>query len=183
MADVPNAERELRFNERTIRRLLILARNRVRPFVPSRTLRRDVQLIVNATNRKGFLQWPYYWAGMIHAGYDTRFPVVSSVLIWFKNKRDDPRTQGASKYPRRRRDIRRLTDAQYQEGLKRNRQRPRNNPYMIVVRYAGGAAPRPFIDQGLRGFSSEAGRLVKQEWGKLVSEIAFSDKDTARARI
>ncbi len=179
------------FNRRVLLRMLRLARDRVRPLVPSRTLRRDMQLFVDRSER-GILQFPYYWAVYVHDGRGP-FGVHSrarrgrrkpSVIVWFKNPKDDPRTNGGRDYPRRERQVRQLTRAQYEEGLKRNRQRSKGNPFMVVVKRVNSSRPGvPFIDRGLRGFDRFAGRIAQEEFSRLVNAEIFSDEDSVSIRL
>ena len=173
------------WNSRVTLRLLREARSRVRPFVPSRTLRRDMQIFYGGREQRGVLRFPYFWAVYVHDGRGPFGPRRGSeFLVWFRNPRDDPRTQGGRRYPRRERDIRKLTRAQFEEGLRRNKSRPPGRPLMIVVRRVNRPTPgKPFIEQGLRNSSVPAGREVMEQFGALVVREIIEDTDTVSIRL
>lgn len=179
------------FQRRTLQALAKEARRRARPLIPSRTLRRSMQIFIDR-NTTVYLQIPYFWALYVHDGRGP-YSVHSRArkgrrqpryLVWFKNPRDDPRTQGASKYPKREKEIRQLTLAQWEYGLERNKERSPGNPYMIVVRSVNKTTPaNPFFEKGLAGFDAHAAPIVKAEFEKFLLSQLIGDEDTVSLRL
>lgn len=108
------------------------------------------------------LSVPHYWAGILHFGRGPVSPQAASVLVWFRNPRDDPRYPGGV-YPQRKSQIRKLTKGQWDFWVAQNRLARANNlpEPMIVRRWSGGTKPRPFFsnhppDGGMAGFPKRA---------------------------
>jgi hypothetical protein len=181
--------------------LLELARaagKQVRPFVPSRTLRNSLiagyGVNQGGDSSAGYVVIPFFWALYVHDGrggfgvhdrfrHGRRKP---SVLVWFADPKDDPRTLGGKDYPRREKDIRQLTKQQYLAGLRENRKRRRlkARPYMIVTKAVLYTTPaRPFFDEGLRTFPQRAEGIIQKRWSGLIRSQVFSDRDVARIRV
>jgi hypothetical protein len=186
------------FNRRVLLRMLRRARDKSRPLVPSRTLRRSMNVFVYRNNSElGVLEIPYYWALHVHDGRGS-FGVHSRArsgggrqpkhLLWFRKPRNDPRTQGGTNYPRREKDVVQMwaSQAEYQNGLKRNRERYKQGkePYMVVRKFnTKEMAPSPFFSRGLAGFDEEVGDIVLEEWERLVRSELIGDESTASFRL
>jgi hypothetical protein len=77
---------------------------------------------------------PYFFSGILDFG--RRAVQGNPLLIWFRNIEDDPRVDGGTNYPKTYQEagLRRLTQAQYEYGLQRNREAydAGQDPYMLV---------------------------------------------------
>ena len=193
-----SAQEEAAWRQALLLELAKAARRQARPHMPSKTLRRDtvVSYGVNkgGDSSAGYVVVPYFWALYVHDGrggykphgrfrHGRRQP---SVLVWFANPRDDPRTAGGTRYPRREKDIVQLTRAQYIAGLKENRRRRISGgaPYMIVTKAVLRSSPaHPFFTEGMRSFPSKAAGIVERRWAGLVKSQLIGDRDTAKARL
>ena len=100
--------------------------------IPSRTLR-DALIIKRPKIDTATLHIPHYWAYYVHEGTAA---VKDTLMIWFKEPHLDPRLAGG--YPRRLRDRKRLSKAEFLAARKAG---------LLVVAYARKAITgRPFFD-------------------------------------
>jgi len=152
-----------------------------RPSIPSSTLRRDLQAELDPSGLTAFVVSPYYWALHVHDGTKAVWRAPTSqgkrVYVFFRNKRDDPRTDGARHYPRRASQLRSLTDDEYRHGLQRNRERRKRGlpPFMFVVKSVRSPTPIPgagFFDpaRGMRGFTQRGEEIIAEELGSLIRQ-------------
>lgn len=134
---------------------------------------------------------PHYWAVYNHDGRRAVSPTSATILVWFKDKRKDPRLfNGRS--PERLSQARRLTKGEFYKGLNENRRRIAEykkrtgkkllsngeiqslNLPMIISRKAGPAKGDPFFSNGpgggMSGFSKEVGDLAASETSRYVKE-------------
>lgn len=143
-------------------RLLVIAGEEgvsyFRPMIPSKTLQAS---LTYSTERGGgfrtaaaYIEIPHYWSAFVHDGRGPVAPVSKRVLVWFADPKDDPRTSGTTAYPVRMTDRRRLTKAQYLDGLERNRERRAAGqpPYMIVTTHSGPVVGTPFFSANANAF-------------------------------
>jgi hypothetical protein len=122
-------------------------------------------------NETAALYIPHYWAIFVHDGRGGFGPKNQGFYVWFRDPNDDPRLIGG-KTPERLYQKRRLTAAEYREGLRRNRRHLDNggDPYdmpMIVTRIVRrGMAPSQFFSNrhGMRGFAKRAGTIAKRDF-------------------
>lgn len=119
---------------------------RAKAAVGSTTLRRAMRLIIEESEARANLFIPQYWAVFYHDGRGSISPVSARKLVFFDNPKDDPRLNGGVS-PERAGALRRLTKAQYNEGLVQNQRRAaaKQRPFMFVVDSAGPQAARPFF--------------------------------------
>jgi len=134
--------------------------DRVRGTIGSKTLRAALRLVVNANQERADLFIPHYWAVYYHDGRGAVSPVSAQKLVFFANPNDDPR----GRTPEREAQVRRLTKAQYHEGLRINRERRAagREPFMFVVDSVGPAAPHPFFDRLEKGAAKRADGVVRR---------------------
>jgi len=103
-----------------IRAFLGLGKARSITKIPSKQLIEGLEAI-ELSDGVGILHIPHYWAAYVHDGRPPVTPQTASFLVWFKNPAEDPRYPGG-RYPVYRRDIKRLSQAQFKAGLARNRE-------------------------------------------------------------
>jgi len=167
------AESPLVFQGRLALKLGRLARDKARKALlrMSRDSRRarairesmEVKLLVRGTGPQAKITSavtvPFYWAVYYHDG---RGPVVGTKrsLVFFKRIEDDPRVAGGVRYPKRQSDIRRLTNEEFK--------RARAAGQLIITERVGNAIDHPFFTRGMQGFNSQAGKVVREEFGKYV---------------
>ena len=163
--------RDQAFMRRLARRLSAEAARIVRPRIPSRTLARALKQIP-PENRQGFvsagLLIPHYWAVYVHDGRGPSGPRRSKVLIFWRNRRQDPRLRGrGGQTPERLSQVQRLTEAQYRRALEqRNAARRAGRPSPVIfVRSTGRVAAQPFFDNddAMRPFLGVARRIAEEE--------------------
>jgi hypothetical protein len=106
---------------------------------------------------KGRLVIPYYWAEFVHNGRGDAYP-KGTYMIYFPNKRDDPRTEGATAYPKQLGSRRKLTreELDYFDEINRERRRLKQPPIMVMKKRVGpGEQAQPgkqFYVRALRVF-------------------------------
>ncbi len=149
----------------------------VKKSIGSKTLRAAITLIINESEERGALFIPHYWAIWYHDGRGSVSPVSARKLVFFDDPKDDPRIRNGR--PVRESQVRRLTKKQYDEGLRRNRLRPKGaRPFMYVVDSVGPAAPRPFFTKLAEGAERRAAPIVEREFEKELLRWIDSDPDT-----
>jgi len=128
----------------------------VRKSIGSKTLRAAIRLIINESEQRADLFIPHYWAVWYHDGRGSVSPVNARKLVFFDDPNDDPRLRNGR--PVKETDVRRLTEEQYREGLRRNRERAGRGgrAFMYVVDAVGPSRPRPFFDRLAQGASQRA---------------------------
>lgn len=119
---------------------------------------------------------PYFWAEYVHNGRGPVRAKPGHYLVFFPDKRDDPRTDGGTSYPVTRAQARspswRLSASDFQRFLEINRERRAQgrNPIMIVTKSVGPAPrKRPFFTEGLRpleAYANEVGLRMFEEYLK-----------------
>lgn len=151
----------------------------VKSLIGSSTLRDAVRLIVEESEARARLFIPHYWAIYYHDGRGSVHPVNSSKLVFFDNPQDDPRIPGG-RSPERANQLRRLTRAEYLQGLEINadRRASRQRPYMYVVDSVGDAAAHPFFDRLAEGAASRAGATVLPIFDRHIQFWIDSDPST-----
>jgi hypothetical protein len=134
--------------------------------ITSSTLRAALRVLVDPAKREVRLFIPHYWAVYVHDGRDAFSAKNTSFLIFFANPQDDPRFPGRQT-PQRLADVRKLTPAEFQEGLRINADRRASNlaPFMFVVRSVGPTIGQFFFDNdvGMEGFSQRTSSVESQQ--------------------
>lgn len=109
----------------------------------SRTLRRELVVRLDLSGVGGvdkiILSLPYYWAEYAHDGRQAINMPPGKYLIFFPDRKDDPRTSFGKSYPRTRADRRSLTDDEYKHFQAENKARRAAGlpPAMVVTRSVG----------------------------------------------
>lgn len=115
----------------------------------SRTLQ---ETLANRTlsNTHGQLFLPYYWAEFVHGGRGRVHAKPGKFMVFFPDKRDDPRTFGGRNYPKRPGDRPSLTKADLQKFSKENKRRLKTgeDPIMVFAKSVGPGKPG---NQGVPG--------------------------------
>ena len=103
--------------------LLRSGRAFVLPHIKSRQLKANLQIVDTSTSRriKGVLRVPHYWARYYHNSRGPAKPRQAKVLVWFRNKNNDPRLRGG-KYPIYKSDRRRMTRQEFKKWSRVNQQ-------------------------------------------------------------
>ncbi|MCP4612143.1 MAG: hypothetical protein GY845_25895 [Planctomycetes bacterium] len=178
---------------------LIRGEKRMRPGIPSRQMQKMLnRYIVNKNT--GCINVPHYWAVIIHEGRGPSPKSGPGLLIWFSDPKNDPRLRNG-KYPVTRADVRHLTKAEFQRGVKRNRpiiaeylrrtgKRARDltssdyrnmNLYMIVAKRSpgsgGGVLGNPFManNGGMRGFGESMSTVGGRIGSKFITDKLKAD--------
>lgn len=162
---------------------------KVLPKIDSATLRDALTVIIEKTGQGAYtsrLFIPHYWAVYYHDGRGAFGPKDNAVLVFFADPKDDPRIQGG--YPERANDIRKLSRAEYEFGLRKNREAYDRGdpPYMIVTKSVGPAGAHPFFTKGMVGFAGSVEKdvlpFVDSYIQRLVDDIG-PDKGVAEFRL
>lgn len=187
----------LDFRLNTMFELLSVAQSNIRPDIPSRTLRRTLQLRVpnNRGGREGDLFLPQFWATIVHDGRSGFGPKTAKFLTYFQDPDDDPRKPT----PARAAQQRSLTRAEFYAGVAENKRREQVNPgggpmqFMLIIKTAKGlpgrvgpAAAQPFfLGPGAKRFEAQAPDIVFRELDKLIlaGAVALSERAVARGII
>ena len=192
---MPTASTQKLFT-RFLDRIGRLGRRRLKAaLVPvSGTLQRSVEYRVDLRSKTSRVSIgvPHYWAVYLDQGRGVVKPSSAKVLVWFQNPKDDPRTNGGRNYPVRRRDVRRLSRAQYRAGLRENTRRRRRGqePFMIVrsldgsPKLAGPAAGKHFMAKAFNSSTrGEVSRIIQDEISKHVRARVKLVKGTSVAKL
>lgn len=164
-----------------------LARSYLLAHGGSQTLQDIMSFLIDAKGQ-GRVTVPYHWAHYVHDGRsEIRLP-KGEYLIFFPNKRDDPRTDGGENYPVREFQARSLSPEQFKhfDGINKQRRALNQPPIMIVTRHV--KAPRadkiiPFFAEGLKPLGGLAGPIVGPKMRELLSDLTVIDKETATGSI
>lgn len=167
------------FIERVLTALAAVARRRVLKRIPSETLRRTLGVAIVPPRAILFLQ--HYWALYVHDGRGSVRPRSATWLVWFTDPKDDPRLAGG--YPVRLSQVRRLTRAQFLDGLRRNREAAARGtkPFMVVRKVSGPARGVPFFER--LDLAGEVDRFVAEAFSTLVLQEGFAVVETDTARV
>lgn len=161
--------------KKILKKIVTAARQRARAACPSKTLRRAMQIqLVSQTEAR--IHIPHYWAVFYHDG---RGSIVAKgkKLIYFANPADDPRLSGG--FPVTRGDIRHLSKAEYDAGLKKNSElRGTGRVHMYVLDSVGPMQGTHFFDEGMKGFVDVVNRIVKKEIGRAVQTFIDGTSET-----
>lgn len=114
---------------------------------------------------------PHYWALFYHGG--SKVPAGIN-LVWFKDKKEDPRTNFGTQYPVRVEDIQHLTTIQNRPGIfmsKEEFKRLRKEGRIIVTKKGVSRRGRPFFDNGLRDFATAADPIAKSLLDEVLAEV------------
>jgi len=162
------------FQKRLLRKMLVAGRRRARRYIlsgsgahKSRQLAREMQVIV-ASPSKGYIYVDPYWAVYFHDGRDS---IVGKNLVWFRNRRLDPRLRGG-RSPNRARDLRHLTKEQFRSA--------RRQGLLVIRQSVRGVAPTPFFSNtgGMSRFSEEVGGMALEEFRSFVISHLGSSLNT-----
>ena len=148
---------------------------RILPRIGSSTLRKALRLIVEANQGRARLFIPHYWAVYYHDGRGGFGPKSARKLVFFDDPRDDPRAPT----PERQAQVRRLTRAEYEEGLRRNALRRAagfTRPFMYVVSSVGPAAGNPFFEDASRNAAVINGPEIARIFSEEVREALRNDR-------
>lgn len=179
------------FRESVLRELARQARSWAQPHIPSRTLRGSMTVV--SSPAFSAVRLSHYWAVFIHDGTEAiaRAPTKlhgKQVFVFFPNKRNDPRVRGG--YPERVSQMRGLTDAEYKDGLARNRARRKRGlpPVMVVVAAHRAMHPKPgvrFFDNraGMAGFPQHGAEIVSRRFDQFVRKQLPTDKQSVKIKL
>lgn len=161
------------FNRRIVTKIGRAAMVWVRPKIPSRTLRKALNLFV-VSDTEGRIQIPHYWALYVHNGRGPFSAPAGRYLVWFRNPKDDPRLRNGVT-PVRASQLRHLTPSEYYHWLQVNAQARKEgrDPPMVVTRAVRkGTPPNRFFatDGGMRGFPQRAQEVVREDVLKHIRE-------------
>jgi len=116
----------------------------------SSTLRRELVVSLDLANVPGapdriVLRLPYYWAEYAHDGRKQIDLPPGKFMVFFPDKRDDPRTYGGASYPRSPEEAKTrsqlLTDEEFKRFRAENYQRKKAglSPIMVITPRVGKA--------------------------------------------
>lgn len=176
-------------------KLLTAADKVIRPKIPSRRLQQAMIKTFDVSKKRkaiGGLFITHFWAVMLHDGHRAFGPKDAKFLVYFVNENDDPRKPT----PRRATDVRRLTKAEFTDGLDRNRGLLIQNPsggamqHMIIVKTPQGrpakvgASPATnFFSEGGKAFETQADDIILAEFDTFVRKNTPTDSQTIRINI
>ncbi len=139
---------------------------------------------------RGSLQLPFYWAEYVHDGRGSVHAKPGKFLIFFPNKKDDPRTAGGTNYPRTkalRGQLHSLSHADFKRFSQINRERKKagQDPIMVVTRVVTkGVTEKPFYTVGMRTLSADVAADVNSILSAAVLKITGPrGHSTARGRL
>lgn len=152
---------------------------RVRSTIGSSTLGAALQLILRESEMRAKLFIPHYWALFYHDGHPTITPKRAQKLVFFDDPQDDPRLNNGVQVERKA-NVRRLTRAQYLEGLRRNQERRAAGarPFMYVVDSVGPQAGNPFFTNLAVGAAKRADPIVARVFGRELRKALEADPAT-----
>lgn len=163
-----------------LKRLGNMGMGKARPSVPSRTLRKGLNVFLVDDNNVR-IQIPHYWAIFVHDGRGPFVATRTVFLVWFRNPRDDPRLRGGVT-PVRANQLRRLTKSQFKEGLEANRRavaEGREPPMIVTHRVRKGTKPTRFFGnepgEGMHGFDRQAGEEISRSFSQHVRRSMGKD--------
>lgn len=158
-----------------------------RPFIApfSKTLARELKAsVISSLDGESYeieVGHGYWWGRVLDTGRKAFFG--NEFLIWFRDVRDDPRVGGGTTYPRTYQAARKLTTAEYEEGLKQNREAYRTNapPFMLVRPNVAGFSGYQYSEQAtgpvnlaFNAFMQEAAVAdMREEVRRAVREAGF----------
>ena len=153
---------------------------RVRGLIGSSTLRKAVELLVDASKNEARLVIPHYWAEFYHDGRPGFGPATAKWLVFFADPEDDPRKPT----PQRASQMRRLTEDEFNEGLQINGERKATGqpPYMYVVQSVGPAGKHPFFDQLAQGSATRNGPVIARIFDAEIQRLVDEDPDVKPER-
>lgn len=113
----------------------------------------------------GFLFIPHYWAVYVNDGR-----VTDSLLVWFKDPKDDPRLSG-NEWAVRRNQVRRLTKLEWKAWRLKNRKAIADGRIVIVFSRRP-RLPKKFFDNngGMSAFKSSPGPIAKAMFSQHVKD-------------
>lgn len=176
------------FLDDVVRRVGAIGFSQAKAAIDSRTLRQHLDFFVDAVG-EGVLNVPHYWAVWFHDGRGAIRSRPGKKLVWFRAPDEDPRLAGGR--PKTTAEVKRLTRAQFQQALRRNRDAIRAGrvPPVIITTFSGATSPELFFDndRGMQGFSERSSRLIRKEFSKFVlkslkDEGLLNDQDVAVGR-
>lgn len=143
--------------------------------VPSDTLRAAMQLIIEESELRARVFVPHYWAVYLHDGHTGINPVSARKLVFFDDWRDDPRRGGTR--PERFSQERRLTKAEYEEGLRINAERAARGqrPFMYVVDSTRPVKGKPWFDRMAQGASNRVGSAALRAFDRQMQQLLDTD--------
>lgn len=181
--------------EKITRRVLI----RLEDITPSRRLRATLRRLPGSTllgdgqEVRITLEYPEYWAVWLHDGHGPINAQVGRKLVFYDNPNDDPRIRPIpGGYPTRASSARRLTAAEFQEGLRQNRLRAAQgrDPFMWVVDSVGPFVGYKWLEgggtfnEGMRGFLGTLQPELERDFRRwLLTDIVENERSTARVRL
>lgn len=152
--------------------LVDLGRRHARPAVlrASTTLANGLEIQKSTITGHAKITIPHFWAVFVHDGRNRPIlPKNAMVLVWYKNKADDPRFPGGST-PKRASQIRKLTRREFIRGLRQGK--------IIVARKVTKRVPGSFFFEnngGMAGFRQKAGRVAQKEFSRFVVRCLGKD--------
>lgn len=163
-ANTPSPE-DIQFQRKLLQKLADAAKSYSRPKIPSQTLRNSAYTVVLNDNKTAYVEIPEYWAIYVHDGrgaFGPRRP--GSVLVYFRNPKNDPRLAPTGKSPIRYSQTKRLTQPQFSYWLRQNQKaRALGVPVPMIVRTDVGPMRGSFFfdnNRGMSGFKAFADQLA-----------------------
>ncbi len=117
----------------------------------------------------------HYWARFVHDGRGTFGPPKGAQFyVWYKDRKEDPRLSASGGYPRRFREVRRLTKEEFVADKKAGKlywwDKNAGHGRTEVTK---GVPASPFFSNGagggMRGFSKKAGSIVAPRWSAYIT--------------
>lgn len=150
---------DIRFFRSLTQRLGRLATIKARPRIPSRTLRRALQ-VIRVTDNQVQMFITHYWARWVHEGRGPVTPGTGRFLAWYRNPRDDPRFTafGGQTPPRASQliGLRQIDQRQFRRDADAGK--------IVFVERAGKVTGIPFFSNeaggGMQGFVNEANQFA-----------------------
>ena len=190
----PSQVKLRRFRAAVLRRIAEVGEVRAKKWIPSRTLEKALRIkqAVTRPGRGAQLFIPHYWALYAHDGR-RGFTAIGprKFLVFFADPRNDPRTDGGRDYPVRVSQVKKLTKAQFDKGMRINRQREKQGEppfsYMKVLKSVGPARGTPFFEMlntVAPSLQFEAHRFVGSMFSEFMQrEVIVNEKKTAKVKM